>query len=65
MGSLAEKKARAPLEWESNGAELSFSGAAGLGEPELRKGFCVQARKAGLLRPDQPETGICHGTCYF
>lgn len=56
MDSLAEeKKARAPLGWESDGAEPSFSGATGLREPKLRKGLCVPAREAGLLRPDQPK----------
>lgn len=56
MGSLAEeKKARVPLGWESDGAEPSFSGAAGPGEPKLKKEFCAQVRKAGFLRLDQPE----------
>lgn len=54
-GLAEEKKARAPLGWESDGAEPPFSGAAGLRDPKLKKGFCVQARETGPLRPDQPE----------
>lgn len=55
MGSLVRKRRPGYLAWESDGAERSFSGAAGLGEPKLKKEFCAQVRKAGFLRLDQPE----------
>lgn len=32
----------------------SFSEAMRLGDPKLKRGLCGQARKAGLLRSDQP-----------
>jgi hypothetical protein len=56
MGSLAEEIRPGHL-WSGGamGQNPNSQGPQGWESLNSRRGFCVQARKAGLLRPDRPE----------